>query len=420
MKNLLEQKQTAITNSLLLSFLFYLLLVSACILNYPLFLSASTVKGGEKIVITEPVQGNLYIGGGEIDINAPITGDLFVGGGDLSIMDTIYRDILALGGNINLENVCHEDVRIMGGNIEIQSDVFGDLIIGGGNIDIEEGVTITGDLIIAGGHVDFHGIVKGTTRIYAGSIDFNGIAEKEVEIKSDNIEINGSFLSDASIAVNDLTIGDNAKFSGPVNYYTKEGEISFEGTLYNGAEATYDASLENTFGELDSTNSRQGRFLFFLVRMLSSSVLITILVLLLHPFFEKIPPIIETNSLNSLGLGLLYIISVPVISIVAFASVIGIPLGLILLALYAITIALGKVLASIMGAYYINRIQSKWWSKWIIIGVAIGVWVALKVLTFVPVVGWVIAIVAAVLSYGGMFTAIKDKNKLARAYQETI
>ena len=52
----------------------------------------TTVKSGENITISTPVEGDLYIAGNDLTIEAVINGDIIGAGADIFIRDTIKED----------------------------------------------------------------------------------------------------------------------------------------------------------------------------------------------------------------------------------------------------------------------------------------------------------------------------------------
>ena len=389
------------------------LMITCLMFSTSILLQATTIKSGEEIIIAEPTTGNLYIAGKDLTINAKIQGDLVTAGGNIIVNDSLTDDALLAAGEIEINGVALDDIRLAAGKVIIKSNVHGDLVIGGGDIEISDGVTVFGDLIIAAGSVKFSGRVKGSTKIYGGDIDFEGIAEGVIEMKGGNIDISGELWDKSSLATNKLTVHDLAKIKGDVNYYSKEGAISFENALQDDAIATFNPDLKPAWGEYDETTFRKGVWGMAAVRFLSAALLISLTILLFNQFFERTPEYLEANYVYNLGIGFLYVLAIPVLAILSFVSIIGIPIGVILAVLYLFTLALGHVFAAVLGAYFYEDIQQKNWQKGKLILVAIGIWVLLKIVGFVPIVGWVITFLVAIVGFGTMYQTIRNKPKMA-------
>ncbi len=389
-------------------------LMITCLMLCPSFiLQASQIKGGEEITITEPTTGNLYIAGEDLTINAKINGDLVAAGGKIIVNDSLMDDALLAAGEIKISGVAKDDIRLAAGKVIIKNNVHGDLVIGGGDIEITDEVTIFGDLIVGGGSVKFSGLVKGITKIYGGEIEFKGIATQEIEMKGGNIDISGEFWEKSSIAANRLMVHSLAKIKEDITYYSEEGEVDFGNVLQNGASATFASDLKPAFGKFDKATFRKGLLGMAVIRFLSVALLISLTILLFYRFFERTPDYLAANYLNNVGIGFLYVIAVPVLAIFSLVSVIGMPVGIILAVLYLFTLALGHVFAAVMGAYWYEDMQQKNWSKGKLILVAIGIWAVLKIVGFLPVVGWLVAILVAFLGFGTMYQTIRNKPEVA-------
>lgn len=386
------------------------LFITGVLICCTMLAAAFPIRSGEKVTISEPTEGNLYLAGEDIDINAITKGDLIVAGGEITVRDSLMDDALIAGGKIRLNGVASDDVRMAGGQIIVESDVYGDLVIGGGDITVTDEVTVYGDLIVAGGDVEFAGFVKGLTKIYGGTIDFKGIAGGEVEMKGGDIDLSGTFEKTANISANNVIVQPLAKLKSDVNYYTRRGKIDFEDALKDGATANFDPDLKPTFGQFDEDTFRRGMFGLAMVRFFSVALLISLVVLLFPKFFRQTPNFLGSDYLNSLVTGLLYVLLVPIGALIALFSVIGFPVGLISGSLFAMSIGLGHVFAAVIGANYYNAYKQKNLSKGGLILTSIGFWVVLKIIGFIPIIGGIIGVIAALLGFGAIIRAIRDKS----------
>ena len=120
------------------------------------------------------------------------------------------------------------------------------------------------------------------------------------------------------------------------------------------------------------------------------------------------------SSLKSLGLGLLFFIMVPVIALIAFITVIGVPVGILLILSYITLIVLATVIISVIVANWFNNRYNKKWNFWRLSLAAFGVFIVLKLVSAAPVVGWLTLILLACVSFGGILLNINWKGKQAK------
>jgi hypothetical protein len=372
---------------------------------------ASNVKGGGEVTVSTPVEGNLYVGAGKVYINAPVSGDLVAGCGEISVKDSVMEDAAIGSGNARIEGAIGGDLRIGAGDVTIESNIGGDLVVGSGNIVIQEGVVIYGDLIIGGGNVTLNGTVKGKITITAGELQFNGIGEQDMEAKAGVLNINGKVLGKSKLAATNIGLGENARFGGDVAYWVQTGKLDFSGKLASGAQAKFDPSLQISQNEWDWRHFGMGFVLFWLWRLLTASLLIALMVWLFPRFFKNSVDNFYKEYMKKFGWGILYFLVGPMIIFVALITVIGIPLGLIAMAVYGISLMLCQVLTATMAAYELQRYQGKTWKPGQLMLVGIGMYILLKILMFIPFIGFLFLFILASIAFGSILMNIFKKEK---------
>lgn len=392
----------------------HLLLSAALLMTLPVFLQASTYKGGEKVTIDEPVDQNLYVAGGEVRINAPISGDLLAAGGKIWVNSAVMDECLAVGGDLIFDAEIKGDLRIGGGNITVNKNVLGDLVVAGGEVRIGPDVTIGGDLIIFGGKAHLEGVVSGKISVFGGEFTLDGKANGELHTRCGQVVINGEVRGPAELSTKNLSLGDNAQFLAPVRYWQEAGEIDFGKHLQEGATASFTPDLKNEFKQFDREKWRRGWFLFSIYRFVAGIVLITLLVLFFHRFFNRHAGKMTENVAASLGYGVLYLIGVPVLAILTFVTVIGIPVGFILSAGYGISLAMAGALLATVLAYELNKTLGRKWDKGTILLVAVGFSLLIRLLQYIPVAGGLISLLLIIVMFGYLYQNIQAERKMRR------
>jgi cytoskeletal protein CcmA (bactofilin family) len=364
-------------------------------------LQASTIKGGSEVTISEPVAGNLYAGGGKVYINAPIEGDLICAGGEVSVLAPVAADILLAGGEVRISSAVGGDLRMGGGKVRLEANVAGDLIITGGELYVKEGVMIGGDVMIAGGKVIFEGIVQGDVMIAGGEATFNGKTAGKMDMKGGKIYLNGEVKGLATLAAQELNIGSDAAFYSNVQYWNEKGDANFEGHLYDGATAKYNEDLKFKTS-VDREIVKKGFMAFAAFRFVSAALLMTLLVALFGRFFEKNTRIVRENIGNYVGTGMLFLFGVPVVAFLAFATIVGIPIGFIMLSGYGIALMLANSLTAVVGAYELKKYLHRDWNKGILILVSVAGFVALRMVGMLAIPGKFIVFAATAIAIGAV------------------
>jgi len=368
---------------------------------------AFRIEYGKNVTINKPVYEDLYVAGGTVTINAPVYGDLVVAGGTIFINDTITNDILVAGGNVTFNGYAGDDLRCAGGNIQITKNVTGDVVITGGTVFIGKDVTI-GGLLMSGGEITIDGNVNGAIKAVFGSMILNGSVAKNIDCRGGKISINGEVGGASILAARDIIIGNAASFNGDVHYWSRKEFVDFKKTIKNG-KATYDNSLRISSREwyyLGSTT---------IVTMIWYLGMVLLLILIVQYLFSntmaRAAASALQHSLRSLAYGAIFIIAVPIAAIIAFITMIGVPVGILLLVGYIILLLLSTIIAAVVIANWFNNRNGHKWKNGRISFTAFGIFIILKLISLLPFAGWICMIFIVCISFGSILLNINLKNK---------
>jgi hypothetical protein len=366
-------------------------------------------EAGENIVITEKVAHDLYVTGGTVTINAPVMGDLVVAGGTVIVNDTIYQDILAAGGNINLNGYVGDDIRCAGGKIILSKNVAGDVVATGGTVQINKNVIIAGYLLSAGGEVTLEGEVKGIIKSTSGTFTLNGVANNDIDCRGGKIRINGIVNGHSVLAGNTIEIGPRAELNKDVRYWNKENALDFGNALHQ-SNATFDESLEIEDGRWHFLGFAS--ILMVLWYLGTALLMIVIIHYLFSLTMKNAANTVKNASIKSLGMGFLFLIGLPILIVVCMITIIGIPVGVLMLVGYLTVVLLGTVIVSLLAANWINETQyNSLWSGRRIVFVAFGIFIFLKLASLTPLIGPLIMLLLVCMAFGGILQNITWRRR---------
>lgn len=375
---------------------------------YPAF--ALRFERGESVRIAQPVHEDIYVFGGTISIDAPVYGDIWCAGGTVTISDTVQSDIVVAGGTLNLRGYVAESVRAAGGTLTLSGSVGGDLLITGGTITLERSAVIAGDVAVAGGNVVLDGTVRGNLNAASGKLSLNGNVEKGLEFNGDELYLNAAVSSNSVLVANTISLGSNAALSGNVRYWTSGGEMDFGNALRQGATATFDSSLKERFERPSYKFLGFASFAAVLWYLLAMLLLLWAGQRLFSSLFSRAAEHARAEPVRSLGYGFLYFVAVPALVVLLFVTLIGIPLGAVILALYFLLMSLANVITALVATHWLAQQKGYRWSAWVFLLVALGILILLKIIGFIPIAGWVVKIAAIFIAFG----AILDSSGLLR------
>ena len=379
-------------------FLFFVLLI-----YFPRPILATTIESGQLVNIDLPLNEDLYVGANNLEINAVVNGDLIAGVRYCAIRDTIREDAIIFAENITIEAPILDDARLFGGQIHIRADIFGDLVVAGGTITIDRGVTIHGNLYIAGGTIDLQGRVVGEVELAGGEVDFNGTMEHTAKMRGENLNLAGVIKGSLELVAQNIVLDDQVLFYQDIRYWTEAGTIDFGSSMQNNSQAIFDESLRVKLDDKGWHRSLGVGFAFFsIARLLSAALLLLLLVWAFQDFFRRASLRLIDNYSKSLGYGVLYLLGMPLLILLALVTIIGIPVGLFSMATYGLTLGFAHVFTALLITYWWQAYQFQKWKKGQVILVASGIFVALKLISWIPIVGWLISFMAIAITFGAI------------------
>ncbi|MDW8230720.1 MAG: hypothetical protein RMJ33_12870, partial [Saprospiraceae bacterium] len=330
---------------------------------YPAF--GVRFERGESVRISQPVHEDIYVLSGTISINAPVYGDIWCAGGTVTLSDTVQGDIVLMGGTVNVRGYVAESVRAAGGTLTLSGSIGGDLLVMGGTITVERSAVVAGDIAVAGGDVTLDGAVRGDVKAATGKLNLNGSIEKGLEFNGDQLHLNGSVGGSSVFVANKLVLGNNAALSGNVRYWTSGGEVDFGNALREGATATFDTSLKQRFERPDYKFLGFASVAGVLWYLLAMLVLLWAGQRLFSNLFSRAAEMARAEPVRALGYGFLYFIAVPAVVVLLFITLIGIPLGAVIIALYFLLLSLANVITALVATHALAQQRGYRWSAWL-------------------------------------------------------
>lgn len=360
----------------------YLILgLSAVLLLFGMNVSAAEFvfpeKGGS-IVINQEME-NVYTAGNVVSINANVNKSLHAAGNTVNISKdaSIYGTLYAGAGNVFIEGAIADD-----------------LFAGAGDVFISETASIGGDLVAGVGNITIDGPVGGDILLGAGEATINNRVAGNVKIKTGK-----------------LTLGDNAKIDGSLEYTSeKEAEIDKSKVL---GEVVFHQQ-ERVIKEGPLKNSKLFLTILtigFFLKLLAAIAAGLIFVYLLKNFTEEVVNSAFKKFWPNLGIGFGALILTPVACIILAISMIGLLIAGVIISLYALLLVLASAFAGIiLGSWLIKLITKK--KEYVIDwkAVVLGV-VVIKVLAFVPFVGWLAKFIFLLMALGALVHWVYKRMK---------
>lgn len=383
------------------------------ILSYlhPVQAQTDNYRQGDEINISDSITDDLYAAGREINITAEVNGDAVLAGGVIHVEKKIESDLTAVGGNLFITGYIGDDLRLAGGKIVLNDTVADDVFITGGRITVSKGAYVGGNLVCAGGRIFLEGEVGGDVNISGGEVEISGTVNGNLSVKSGELKYSGTVNGITKIASREIELEEGAVFNNDVTYWSKKEDIGFEDQITSGT-LTYDKSLKSGFG-WDWRYFGIGMVGYWFVTILGSLLLMLILIAFFPKWLEKASAVIDSNPVKALGTGVLYYILMPLVSLILIIIIIGIPFGLLFLMIFIISIIYSIAITSVVFSGYIIKIRNKPAGKGIHFIIAFGLYIALRLVFNIPVIGWIICTILSAFAFGALIRKIKSRNSIA-------
>ena len=262
------------------------------------------------------IDDDYYAAGGVVDIDAEVAGDVIVAGGELYIGHLIEGDVIAAGGSLKIRGEIKDDIRISGGDLSIDATIGDDLAAAGGSITLSPATTVGGDAWLAGGEVHIAGTMFGNLKVTGGDIRFSGTVRGDVELEGGEIQIL-----------------DGARIDGELNYKSPIPATTNAGAKISG---------EIIHEPVDWDYADSGFGLFFSITLMVAGILFY----LFFPHYTLASvKRMDSDPWSSVGLGFIFVVATPLVAFLLMLIVLGLWVGLSLLALYCVALLSGFLIA---------------------------------------------------------------------------
>ena len=315
------------------------------------FVPASAQTSNVKEAEVRPVVGvasasasslsrNIYLAGGQVRTAVAVEGDLFAAGGRVVVDRPVKGDAALAGGSVDVRAAVGDDLRVAAGAVSIESTVGGELYASAGSITLTSTARVGNAASLFAGSVTIDGKIDGPLKVYARNIVLNG-------------EVNG----DAHLAGEQIELGPTAKVSGALSYASAGGLKQAPGASIGGAVSREDRRIgrHGDRGDRDHHWEMQGYgpgwagWIFGFVALLAFAAVF----LLIFPLFAaRAADVARASPWLALAVGFGTLVAVPLLAVLLFITLLGIPLGIAVMALYPALLLAGYV----VGVLFVARL----------------------------------------------------------------
>jgi cytoskeletal protein CcmA (bactofilin family) len=344
------------------------LLVILLITFTSVFVLAFNARSGDIVTVSsgEVIDGDLYVAGKTIIIDSTINGDLIAAGRTIMVNGTVNGSIIAAGQTININGEVTHAVRIIGETLNISGTIGRDLLVACRDFSIVSTAEIGGDLLLGAGIARIDGLIKG----------------------------------DINSGVKSLTIASTASIQGKLNYISGK-----EANIQSGAQIR--GMINHKLPDVKKGPGTGIRLWWIVIGFLMTFVLGIIIVLLAPRRVKAVTESIRNHPWASLGWGAVILVATPIVALIVCITIIGLPLGLIALVFYAITIYVTQIFVGLFIGQLIIGTFRKIETRAALVGaLALGLAI-LRLLKLIPFAGFFFGLATVLFGLGAILVSEK-------------
>jgi cytoskeletal protein CcmA (bactofilin family) len=370
------------------------LLISIFILVMAVPVMAFEERSGTNVTIGsgEVVNGDLYLTATNITIDGTVNGDVFGLGQTVNINGTINGGITLAAQTITVNGKVFAGARIAGQTITIGGSIGRDLIAAASDLNINANAVVNGDLILVCSAFNMSGHIAGNIRGSADSFTISGKIDKNVDV-----------------TVNTLQINSTANIGGNLSYTSKNKAAVQSGAIINGTTNQIIPSQEGIENFVFA--GIVGSIAFKIFSYLAIFIIGIVLIFTILRRLKLLALTIQRQPGPCLGWGALIFFITPLAAFIVMLTVIGIPLGLLSMAVWGILVYLSQIpVALIIGWLILSRNRDIRSHALLVGALALGLFI-LYLLTCIPIVGWIIWLFIFFFGLGSLVSVFRSKPR---------
>ncbi len=349
--------------------------------------NAQSFQTGNTITVAagKTIDSMLFAGGNNIDIAGVVNGDVYCAGQNITISGEVTGDVFCAGQSITISGTVDGSVRLAGQSVVISGIIHNNASIAAQNLSIDKNSVINRDLL--GG--------SQTTTI-------NGLIGRDIVIGSENMTINGVVGRDINGDINTLIIGSTGQVSGKLDYTSVNNPTINNGGHVLGTTTIYAPKDTPKMSGNWIGAAILGGFIYFLVAMILIGI--TLALIIPQTLNEATAKAMKNPGKITL-IGLLTVLATPLLVIMLFMSVIGVPLAILITLAWLIIMILNTPFVGYMlGKIIISKNTKK---PFLIMPLGLSV---LTIIYFIPILGFIVMFAAHVFGTGMIMAQVCTKK----------
>jgi cytoskeletal protein CcmA (bactofilin family) len=293
--------------------------------------SSQSFRTGDNVTVAkdQTENGALWTSGRNVDIAGTVNGDVFCASQDVIISGTINGDVICAAQTIHISGTVNGDVRLAAQTVTLSSEVTGSASVAVQSFTLNQNGSVGRDAGVA-----------------ASDVAINGTVGRDLLVSASRVEVTNKVGRNVQANVEVLRLSSRAQVGGNVSYTSEKPADIAKGAAIAGTTS------RNQPGKAEHRGPGRFYFLFKVYTIVSLLVLALVLILVAPRLFYRVSDVAIQKPLRTLLVGVVAGLAFPVLFIALLFTVVGIPLALLLLAVWMPLLAF----AGLAFSFYIGRL----------------------------------------------------------------
>jgi len=337
---------------------------------------------------TETLRDEWWVTASEVHLHGTAENDVFMLSASNRITGTLRQDLWVLAEHVEVSGTVNDDLRGLARSAALRGHVGGDLMILGDTVQLADRSRIRGDVALLGAHVITRGTIDGSARMVAKRLTVGGTIAGSLRVVADTLTVMGN-----------TTIGGDLEYTSPKELILDE-TVQVGGDVIRTEEVPAQLPYHRVLW-------MQG-FLF-----LSALAVGTPFAAIFPRLTGRTVRLIRRSPWKCGLAGLVTFCLLPLLSLLACLTVIGIPLGVLLAIGFIAALYLSKIFVGLtVGGILLRRGGPQPFSR-VFVALVVGL-LALYLLTLFPLAGTLIWLAIAFFGMGGLLLGLLGTEQQVR------
>ncbi len=263
-----------------------------------------------------------------------------------------------------------------------------------------------------GASVVHSGKVEGDMVVLGAQVTLAGIYHGRVKAGAANLVLSGTFDRDVAVGAAKITVASTAAIKGNLRY-TAATLDQKEGARIQGTVARREFQDRDEW-IAKGKKALSGLWLAYWVLSIPALIIVGVLTRYLFPRgTEDVLSCLSQYPWKSIGVGLVFLVGLPVAAMIAMATLVGIPAGVITLMIYALFLYISRIFFGVWIGRKILGIFKKAWAAAFLGPLILGTLIT-SLLLAIPLLGWFFWIIFVLLGVGAMWQAVWGETRKQR------